>query len=251
MFDPNLKIGQILKNRDIVDIFKCGNMGGMRRSRTTNTPVLISDYTKGIYHDKWISGVLHYMGMGKSGDQDINWAQNATLATCGRNDVDIHPFEVIDAGEYIYCGRIELVDKPYVDIQPGEDGNSRKVWMFPIRPVSYNDVKRPEMFVFKDMEDYKVRAKNVDAKYIEMMAEKKKSGNKSGTTFAPAIPATPPEPTVVIPPEIVGKKIKHITYGEGIITGIKGAMIIVSFTSVGDKNLSYKVCTKRKLIEFI
>ena len=51
MFDPNLEIGQILKNKDIVDIFKCGNMGGMRRSRTTNTLVLISVYTKGIYHD--------------------------------------------------------------------------------------------------------------------------------------------------------------------------------------------------------
>jgi len=26
--------------------------------------------------------------------------------------------------------------------------------MFPIRPVPDNDVKKPEMFVFKDMEDY-------------------------------------------------------------------------------------------------
>ena len=53
-FNPGLKIGQILKNADVVDIFKCGNMGGMRRSKTTNTLVIVSDYTKGIYHDKWI-----------------------------------------------------------------------------------------------------------------------------------------------------------------------------------------------------
>lgn len=66
-FDPGLKIGQIIKNADIVEIFKCGNMGGMRRSRTTNTLVIVSDYTKGIYHDKWIGGVLHYTGMGKNG----------------------------------------------------------------------------------------------------------------------------------------------------------------------------------------
>lgn len=39
MFDPGLEIGQIIKNADIVEIFKCGNMGGMRRSRTTNTLV--------------------------------------------------------------------------------------------------------------------------------------------------------------------------------------------------------------------
>ena len=78
-FNPGLSIGQILKNADIVEKFKCGNMGGMRRSKTTDTLVIVSDYTKGIYHDKWIGGVLHYTGMGKNGDQDINWAQNATL----------------------------------------------------------------------------------------------------------------------------------------------------------------------------
>ena len=27
MFEPGLEIGQIVKNSDIVDIFKCGNMG--------------------------------------------------------------------------------------------------------------------------------------------------------------------------------------------------------------------------------
>lgn len=124
--------------------------------------VLITDYTKGIYHDKWIGGILHYTGMGKNGDQDINWAQNATLANYGRNGVDIHLFGVMDAGEYIYCGRIELITKPYVDTQPGEDGQDRKVWMFPIRPVPDNDVKKPPMFVLKDMEDYKTRGKNVD-----------------------------------------------------------------------------------------
>lgn len=114
MFDPGLEINQAVKNSDIVRIFKCGNMGGMRRSKATNTLVIVSDYTKGIYHDKWIGGVLHYTGMGKTGDQDIHWAQNATLAACGQSDVDIHLFEVINSGEYIYCGRIELVDEHYL-----------------------------------------------------------------------------------------------------------------------------------------
>lgn len=130
-FNPGLNIGQILKNADVVDTFKCGNMGGMRRSKTTNTLVVVSDYTKGIYHDKWIGGVLHYTGMGKSGDQDINWAQNRTLAECSCNDIDVHLFEVMDAGDYVYCGRIELVDKPYTETQHGEDGVPRRVWMVP------------------------------------------------------------------------------------------------------------------------
>ena len=110
-FNPGLKIGQILKNADVVDTFKCGNMGGMRRSKATNTLVIVSDYTKGIYHDKWIGGVLHYTGMGKNGDQDINWSQNATLAASGYNGVDVHLFEVMDAGEYVYCGRMEFLVK--------------------------------------------------------------------------------------------------------------------------------------------
>ena len=45
-FNPGLKIGQILKNADIVEKFKCGNMGGMSRSKATNTLVIVSDYTK-------------------------------------------------------------------------------------------------------------------------------------------------------------------------------------------------------------
>lgn len=254
MFNPGLEIGQILKNNEIVETFKCGNMGGMRRSKTTNTLVIVSDYTKGLYHDKWIGGVLHYTGMGKSGDQDIHWAQNATLAGCGRNGVDIHLFEVMDAGEYVYCGRIELVDKPYVDIQPGEDGNNRKVWMFPIRPVPENDVKKPAMFVFKDMNDYMIRGKNVDAEYVKLLAEQKKS-SKKGTAKTPiqvpVVTSAPPKPAVVVPTDIVGKRVKHKSYGNGTITGNSNTIIIVSFDNIGEKKLGYEVCIKNKLMEFI
>ena len=170
---------------------------------------LASIFAKGIYHDKWIGGVLHYTGMGKNGDQDINWAQNATLAGCGRNGVDIHLFEVMDAGEYVYCGRIELVDKPYTETQPGEDGAPRKVWMFPIRPVPDNDVKKPAMFVFTDMDDYKTRGKNVDAEYAKIMAAKKKRSGKSVASIAPVIPKPEPKPVFVVPADVVGKQIKH------------------------------------------
>jgi len=252
-FNPGLKIGQILKNADVVDTFKCGNMGGMRRSKTTNTLVVVSDYTKGIYHDKWIGGVLHYTGMGKSGDQDIHWAQNATLAACGYNGVDVHLFEVMDAGEYIYCGRIELVDKTYTETQPGEDGVPRRVWMFPIRPVPDNDVKKPQMFVFKDMDDYKNRGKDVDAEYAKMIAAKKKNGikAKTPTPIIPVVPKTEPKPPVVIPKDIIGKQVKHTVFGIGKITGIEGTTLVVSFDTVGIKKMGYEFCMEKKLLEFI
>lgn len=52
-FVPDLDYGDIISNNEIVEIFKCGNMGGMRRSHKTNTLVLICDHTKSLYEDKW------------------------------------------------------------------------------------------------------------------------------------------------------------------------------------------------------
>ena len=251
MLNPGLKIGQIVKNADIVEIFKCGNMGGMRRSRTTNTLVIVSDYTKGLYHDKWIGGVLHYTGMGKSGDQDIHWAQNATLAESDYNGVDVHLFEVMDAGEYVYCGRIELVSKPYTDVQPGEDGDDRKVWMFPIRPVPDNDVKKPQMFVFKDMADYESRGKNVDAEYAKMMSAVTKRRVKKSVFVASIVPKSEPTPQIEIPTDIVGRQVNHKAFGLGKITAIEGTSVVVQFDKVGLKKMGYEFCLENKLLEFI
>ena len=252
MFDPGLKIGQVVKNSDIVETFKCSNMGGMRRSKATNTLVIVSDYTKGLYYDKWIGGVLHYTGMGKSGDQDISWAQNATLAGYGKNNVDIHLFEVIDPGEYVYCGRIELVDKPYTETQPGEDGVPRKVWMFPIRPVPENDVKKPAMFVFSDMDDYLKRGANVNEEYTRALSARKKSRAPSSPSKPSYIPPKPePKPAIVIPPEIVGKTVKHKSFGVGVIIEISGTTICVDFKTVGKKQLRYDICMTNKFLEFV
>ena len=251
MFNPGLKIGQIIKNADIVEIFKCGNMGGMRRSRTTSTLVIVSDYTKGLYHDKWIGGVLHYTGMGKSGDQDIHWAQNATLAESDYNGVDVHLFEVMDAGEYVYCGRIELVSKPYIDVQPGEDGNNRKVWMFPIRPVPDNDVKKPQMFVFKDMADYKSRGKNVDVEYTKMMTAVTKRRVKKPVFVDPIVSKPELKEQKEIPGDIVGKQVKHKVFGFGETTAIEGTSVVVQFDKAGLKKMGYEFCLEKKLLEFI
>lgn len=234
MFNPNLEIGQIINNNTLMSIFKCSQQGGMRKSNTTNTLVIVTDYTRGIYHDKWIGGVLHYTGMGLSGDQDINYMQNRTLNESGFNGIDVHLFEVMEPGEYTYCGRIELVSKPYTEIQPDQDGKNRIVWMFPVRPVPDNDVKKPQMFVFKDMEDYQTRGKNVDKEYADFLATKKGiktkvSGNKTG---------------------LKGKKIKHKTYGIGTITKFDGTIITVNFFNGGIKTLNYELCMNKELIEF-
>ena len=110
-------------------------MGGMRRSKRTNTLIIISDHTKALYDDKWYGDVLHYTGMGKTGDQTLT-SQNRTLAESDHNGVEVHLFEVLHPTQYIYHGVVSLAGKPYQEDQADEDGTMRKVWMFPVKPVA-------------------------------------------------------------------------------------------------------------------
>ena len=86
----DLEPGSELTNAELSATFKVGNMGGMRRSRETNTLVIVSDPFKGLYLDRWIDGVLHYTGMGKSGDQSLTFMQNSTLAESSANGGGVH-----------------------------------------------------------------------------------------------------------------------------------------------------------------
>lgn len=235
LFDPQLQIGQIISNGELSTIFKCGNMGGMRRSHATNTLVIISDYTKGLYQDKWIGGTLHYTGMGKQGDQDIQWAQNATLAGSNQNGVDVHLFEVIDPGEYIYCGHVQLVGMPYTQTQLGDNGVPRLVWMFPVRPVPENDVIKPKMFVFKDMEDYWKNGKDVDTLFPQQRLQRKQ-----------------PVPKTQKPRKnnsLIGKMVTHKTNGRGVVKNYDGTVITVKFNGGETKSFNYAVCLEKQLLQ--
>ena len=143
------------------------------------------------------------------------------------------------------------MSKPYTDVQPGEDGNDRKVWMFPIRPVPDNDVKKPQMFMFKDMDDYKNRGKNVDVEYTKMMAAAKKKGTKKPVFVAPIDLKPEPKPQIEIPADIVGRQIRHKSFGTGKITAIDSLYIIVDFEKSGAKKLSYEFCIQNKMLEFV
>lgn len=136
MFNPGIEIGTNVTNDQMRTLFKCGNMGGMRRSKQTGTLVIISDDTKGLYRDVWKNGVLHYTGMGKIGDQVLEGNQNGTLYFSDTNGVEVHLFEVMAKAVYTYRGVVKLVDKPYKSRQPDDNGNMRNVWMFPVAPVA-------------------------------------------------------------------------------------------------------------------
>ncbi len=133
MFISSFSVGQTVSNDELRSAFRCGSMGGMRRSKATNTLVIISDHTKGLYEDKWFDDVLHYTGMGLTGDQSLAFMQNKTLAESRTNGVGVHLFEVLIKGEYIYHGPVSLAGEPYQETQDGKDGVPRQVWMFPLQ----------------------------------------------------------------------------------------------------------------------
>ena len=143
----NLVQGDILINDDLMNIFKCSGQGGMRKSNSTNTLILISDETKGLYEDKWYTDEFHYTGMGKSGDQSLDFMQNKTLAQSNTNGVEVHLFEVFEKKKYTYTGQVKLIGEPYQSIQKGEDGIDRNVWIFKLKLVDGYDTPKIEKSV--------------------------------------------------------------------------------------------------------
>ena len=142
MFEAGLRLGDTLTNDELRTLFKCGNMGGMRRSRQKGTLVIISDDTKSLYKDEWKNGILHYTGMGKLGDQSLEGNQNGTFYYSDSNGIEVHLFEVMERAVYTYRGIVQLADEPYQSLQADEEGQLRRVWIFPLKPV--RELDEPE-----------------------------------------------------------------------------------------------------------
>lgn len=133
-----LKVNDSYANADIMRIFLVSGQGGMRRSRRANSLILFALHNTGNpYEDKWgDDGSMHYTGMGLSGDQSIDYAQNKTLAESRDNGVDVHLFESFEPNEYIYRGRVRLQADPYSEVQKDENDRERQVVKFPLKQIS-------------------------------------------------------------------------------------------------------------------
>lgn len=135
----DLQIGQIYTNDELMAAFAVSGQGGMRKSNTTNSLVLISkhdanDKERNPYEDKWEEdGFFHYTGMGLSGDQDLNYLQNKTLSESNLNGVDVYLFESYKANEYTYRGEVRLAKVPYPMNEEDADGQRRRVYKFPLK----------------------------------------------------------------------------------------------------------------------
>lgn len=176
-YTPSFDVGDIVTNEQMRSEFKIGNMGGMCKSNTYNCLVLISDHSKGLYEDKWYGDELHYTGMGQRGDQVLKGNQNGTLNDSNTNGVEVHLFEVMEPGEYTYRGVVKLSSKPYQEEQKDVDGHLRKVWMFPITPISGAPV------VSED--DFEAAQKKKEAKAKSMSLAALASAAKGNSTKKP------------------------------------------------------------------
>jgi len=137
MLDPGLSFGQVISNNILMNIFKCKNCGGMRRSIRTNSLVLIMDKTKKIYNDRRVKDRVYFTGMGRKGSMDLTFDQNKTLHESNKNGVDTFLFEVNNIGEYSYMGRVILDGEPYQEFQNDVENIKRKVWIFPLKLMDY------------------------------------------------------------------------------------------------------------------
>ena len=142
-----LIIGENYTNEQITTIFRVGNMGGMRKSNTKNALVLISFHSgiNRLYDDYWKEDILYYTGMGQNGDQDINFAQNKTLAESKSNGVTVYLFEVFQEQVYKYRGIVELTGDPFLKEELDSSGNPRKVWKFPLKLITPNYLSENEI----------------------------------------------------------------------------------------------------------
>jgi 5-methylcytosine-specific restriction protein A len=176
-FEHGLNPGDTIINSQLTDIFKCGPQGGMRRSHGTNTLVIVSDHTRGIYEDRWIDNILHYTGMGLEGDQGIDTAQNKTLAESQINGVEVYLFEVFDAGNYVFQGQVELAGDPYQEEQPDIKGILRGVWIFPIRLSDESvPIPLPESTILKKQKKKEKEARRLSDAELERRAKYSKKG---------------------------------------------------------------------------
>lgn len=128
----DLKIGDKIGNKDIAELFLCSNQGGVRKSKKTNTIVVIAKFDNCSYKHRKDGDILYFTGMGKNGNQEMK-RQNKSILQAKEEGFSLHLFELYEEKTYEYAGEVELVDQPIIEEQADDTGNLRDVFMFPLK----------------------------------------------------------------------------------------------------------------------
>ena len=177
----DLVVGNKYNNKQIATAFKCSSMGGMRRSKKTNSLVLIAKHNNPLYDDQWTEdGILNYTGMGTVGDQTLEGNQNITLATSKESGIHVYLFESYQDNQYYFDGEVELVGDVYTTNELDQNQNMRTVFKFPLR------LKNPNSKLLIDIQDVKnsekEKRKSIRKFSQKEMKEKIKSIVSSGSS---------------------------------------------------------------------
>jgi len=132
MLIEDLKIDQVLENKDIAETFLCSNQGGIRKSKKTNTMVLLAKFDNCSYKHRKDGDILYFTGMGKKGNQEMK-RQNKSLLNAKEEGFTLHLFELYEDKKYIYKGVVELISTPIIEQQLDDNGEERDVFMFPLK----------------------------------------------------------------------------------------------------------------------
>lgn len=148
-----------------------------------------------------------------------------------------------------YCGLVELVGKPYADTQTDEDERERKVWIFPIRPISDNNFIKTGKCTHKVIN---ITDKINKHEYGVMEAEDNNGYAKFiyNNTINSELEVES-KSQVKIFDKCIGRQINHKRFGIGTIKEVEKSNIVVEFEGKGKKKLSYELCLIKGLIEFI
>lgn len=113
-----LKIGTVLNNKEITEIFHCQFEGGIRKSKKLNLPVLINDPKYGLYDNRWEGDTLYFTAIGRRGDQSLDspW-QNKDLNHSKENQQKLYLFDKQTPSHYEYKGEVEIIDDPFKEQQ--------------------------------------------------------------------------------------------------------------------------------------
>ena len=134
--------GQYYLQQDVRTKLGLGPIAGINYNGTGNFIVLfmnahdLSSQKNNPYIDRFDSqtGLYHYTGKGKKGDQTLTGA-NDRLASSSNNSTDVHLFKRQTVGSnHQYVGLVKS-EKIIQNVQPDEQGKNRKVYEFLLKPL--------------------------------------------------------------------------------------------------------------------
>lgn len=126
--------GDVLTNRQLMEIFRVSSMGGIRVSKATGCVLVVSSVDNDLYKDRWNERMFMYTGEGRFGDQTMSRG-NLALADARSAGRPLLLFFKRKTNAYEFQGEVRVAGPVASEQQPDETGLVRRVFLFPLTTV--------------------------------------------------------------------------------------------------------------------